>query len=331
MRSRWLGAAALFVGVLLLCGHRGYAQPPGGGGFGGGGFGRGGPPDPERIWGFMGGAGKDSIDLNQNPQLKAMIEKGGDPLPPNGILTKQQFVEGFQRKMAARAAGGGAPGGQPGVVMAAPGGQPQVMSFQGGPGGGREFGRPRFEGGPGGGPGGWNGGPPGGGWNGGPGGNWNGPSGGGYPGGPGGFNPNGDGQGRDGKEEKKKEEPDFNQIGIRFGKLPPGLPDWFAELDTDKDGQVGLYEWRAAGRKTADFNALDADGDGLIAPREWLRGEAIKAETDKLTAAAEGSDATPTRAPGGRGSDSSKSDSVVPTGKGERGKWGGGGGKKGKN
>lgn len=361
MRSRWLGSAALFVGVVLLCGHRGYAQPPAGGGFpggpggggfpggpGGGGFGgkgggfgnpgggmRGG--DPEAMWQRMSG-GADSMDLNQpqNQWLKGLIERGGNPVPPNGILTKQQFMAGMQQmqqKMAARA-GGGAPGGQPGVVMAAPGGQPVTMSFQGGPGGGgRDFGRQRFDGGPGG-PGGWNGGPPGGNWNG-QGGNWNGPGGGGYPGGPGGqFNPNGDGPGGPGgKEEKKKEEPDFNQIGIRYGKLPPGLPDWFTELDTDRDGQVGLYEWRAAGRKTADFNLLDADGDGLIAPREWLRGEAIKAETDKLTAAAEGSDATPTRAPSSRGSDSSKSDTVIPAGKGDRGKWGGGGGdrKKGKN
>ena len=31
---------------------------------------------------------------------------------------------------------------------------------------------------------------------------------------------------------------------IRAGKLPPGLPAWFEQLDQDRDGQVALYEWR---------------------------------------------------------------------------------------
>src|SRR5262249_13895572 len=29
----------------------------------------------------------------------------------------------------------------------------------------------------------------------------------------------------------------------RAGKLPKDLPPWFAQLDTDNDAQVGLYEW----------------------------------------------------------------------------------------
>lgn len=46
------------------------------------------------------------------------------------------------------------------------------------------------------------------------------------------------------------------------------LPDWFAQLDTDADGQVGLYEWKKAGRRVADFLAMDANGDGYLEASE---------------------------------------------------------------
>ena len=58
---------------------------------------------------------------------------------------------------------------------------------------------------------------------------------------------------------------------IRFGHLPKGLPEWFASLDSDRDGQVGLYEWHRAGRDLEDFEALDANGDGLVTSDEWVR------------------------------------------------------------
>jgi hypothetical protein len=54
-------------------------------------------------------------------------------------------------------------------------------------------------------------------------------------------------------------------------KGPPALPAWFAGLDTNRDGQIGLYEWRAAGRPIAEFLAMDLDGDGLLTPAEYLR------------------------------------------------------------
>lgn len=50
-----------------------------------------------------------------------------------------------------------------------------------------------------------------------------------------------------------------------------GLPAWFDELDTDADGQVGLYEWRAAGKPLAEFKTMDLDGDGLLPPDEYHR------------------------------------------------------------
>src|SRR4029077_19703605 len=33
----------------------------------------------------------------------------------------------------------------------------------------------------------------------------------------------------------------------RVGNYPKELPAWFAQYDTDRDGQIGLYEWRVTG------------------------------------------------------------------------------------
>jgi hypothetical protein len=52
--------------------------------------------------------------------------------------------------------------------------------------------------------------------------------------------------------------------------LPPGLPDWFRQYDTDGDGQIGLYEWKAAGQPIAKFLAMDNNGDGFLTPDEVL-------------------------------------------------------------
>jgi hypothetical protein len=56
----------------------------------------------------------------------------------------------------------------------------------------------------------------------------------------------------------------------RYGKPAPGLPEWFIRLDTDHDGQVGLYEWRVSGRSLAEFAAIDRNDDGLITAEEML-------------------------------------------------------------
>ncbi len=57
-------------------------------------------------------------------------------------------------------------------------------------------------------------------------------------------------------------------LTARDGAPPPGMPRWFADLDTDGDGQVSLNEWLTAGRAFAAFNEDDFDGDGLITLRE---------------------------------------------------------------
>ncbi|MDY3553849.1 EF-hand domain-containing protein [Gemmata sp. JC717] len=57
------------------------------------------------------------------------------------------------------------------------------------------------------------------------------------------------------------------------GKAVPGagLPEWFATLDTDKDGQIALFEWRKAGRSIAAFTEMDLNADGLLTRDEYQR------------------------------------------------------------
>jgi hypothetical protein len=52
--------------------------------------------------------------------------------------------------------------------------------------------------------------------------------------------------------------------------LPPNLPPWFQQRDTDGDGQIGLYEWTAAGQPIAEFLAMDLNGDGFLTVDEVL-------------------------------------------------------------
>ncbi|MBP3959199.1 EF-hand domain-containing protein [Gemmata sp. G18] len=112
--------------------------------------------------------------------------------------------------------------------------------------------------GPGGGPGG--GFPGGGGWGGmgpGGGGGW---GGGDFPAG-----------GWDQRQFEKKETEEERPIAMRYGKLPKDLPSWFDQDDTDKDGQIGLYEWRKAGKDMKEFTEMDLNNDGFVTADEYLR------------------------------------------------------------
>lgn len=57
-------------------------------------------------------------------------------------------------------------------------------------------------------------------------------------------------------------------IPAKTEKQLAALPGWFSQLDTNGDGQVGLYEWKAAGRKVSEFLAMDRNGDGFLEPDE---------------------------------------------------------------
>jgi Ca2+-binding EF-hand superfamily protein len=89
------------------------------------------------IWNFM-ARGQDSINLNdpQHARTKQRMMERGEPMPPNGILTKQQFVTSMQQRMAQGGFGGppgrfSPPGGG---SFTPPGSPPGAMTFQATPG-----------------------------------------------------------------------------------------------------------------------------------------------------------------------------------------------------
>lgn len=69
--------------------------------------------------------------------------------------------------------------------------------------------------------------------------------------------------------------------------LPPAknrdnLPEWFARLDTDRDGQLSLFECRTGGGSVALFADMDLNGDGYLTRDEYRRyAKAKEAEAPK--------------------------------------------------
>lgn len=78
------------------------------------------------------------------------------------------------------------------------------------------------------------------------------------------------------REEPRREEPRREDQSKPKTKRPPqrkpqprvtiDLPTKFSDIDRNKDGQVGLYEWDRA--KYQEFFALDSNGDGFLTPTE---------------------------------------------------------------
>lgn len=86
----------------------------------------------------------------------------------------------------------------------------------------------------------------------------------------------GQGQGQSGGESWDYvpglfEDEDRKPVVYRAGKLPRDIPAWFRELDTDEDGQIGLYEWRASRRSVEEFQEMDRNGDGFLVVEEVMR------------------------------------------------------------
>lgn len=70
----------------------------------------------------------------------------------------------------------------------------------------------------------------------------------------------------------EEEDLETRPVVYRAGKLPTKeLPSWFMELDTNKDGQVALYEWYKGGKDVDEFRDWDRDNDGFITAEEALR------------------------------------------------------------
>jgi Ca2+-binding EF-hand superfamily protein len=70
-------------------------------------------------------------------------------------------------------------------------------------------------------------------------------------------------------------------VVYRAGNLPlDKLPPWFVQLDTDHDGQIGLYEWRRAGKPLHEFQAMDRNNDGFLTVEEILYYQATLARKE---------------------------------------------------
>jgi hypothetical protein len=63
------------------------------------------------------------------------------------------------------------------------------------------------------------------------------------------------------------------------------LPELFDSVDSDQDGQLGLYEWKKSKRGLADFRKIDSDSDGFLTPAELVRAESIPAPNTSNIAA----------------------------------------------
>ncbi len=64
------------------------------------------------------------------------------------------------------------------------------------------------------------------------------------------------------------------------GKMPPGLPLWFKELDSEQEGQVAFYQWRMGKSVLAKYNLeptldsfkkWDLNDDGIITIEEAMK------------------------------------------------------------
>jgi hypothetical protein len=77
-------------------------------------------------------------------------------------------------------------------------------------------------------------------------------------------------------EEEDRRPVVYNASNLPLDKLPP----WFVQLDTDKDGQIGLYEWRMAGKPMQEFLAMDRNNDGFLTVEEVLYYEAARAKKE---------------------------------------------------
>jgi hypothetical protein len=90
------------------------------------------------------------------------------------------------------------------------------------------------------------------------------------------------GNGDQGREEDFSFDPRWNEPEPQQEEKRPvvytaqNLPEeltgnhWFASLDRDQDGQVALYEWKAAGRSLAEFRTVDVNADGFATAEEAL-------------------------------------------------------------
>jgi Ca2+-binding EF-hand superfamily protein len=85
----------------------------------------------------------------------------------------------------------------------------------------------------------------------------------------------------DGNGQDLGQDDDKRPTVYKVGHLPKELPPWFEQMDSDKDGQVGLYEWKKAGGDLHLFAEMDRNGDGFLTVEEVLRYQKMMAHKKK--------------------------------------------------
>ena len=78
-------------------------------------------------------------------------------------------------------------------------------------------------------------------------------------------------------------------------RLTVDLPTKFSEVDKNKDGQIGLYEWDRA--KFKEFFALDQNNDGFLTPRELTAGNPVAPSPRTRVASTSRTSSTPSAKP----------------------------------
>ena len=78
-------------------------------------------------------------------------------------------------------------------------------------------------------------------------------------------------------------------------RLTVDLPTKFSEVDKNKDGQIGLYEWDRA--KFKEFFALDQNNDGFLTPRELTAGNPVTPSPRTRVASTSRASSTPSSKP----------------------------------
>ncbi len=120
----------------------------------------------------------------------------------------------------------------------------------------------------------------------------------------------GGGESRDEGRSDRSGGPSYVRGGVKDAKGRPvritvALPEAFGEFDVDRDGQIGLYEWRQWNRVLlTEFLTLDQDRDGYLTPRELAGADAklyVRGESAGLSIAPPASSAVASAPPAGAG------------------------------
>ena len=92
---------------------------------------------------------------------------------------------------------------------------------------------------------------------------------------------------RDGEISRDELYAHIASVQNEAGGLSEGLPAWFYEYDTDKDGQVAMSEYLAEWSypKKEEFLSLDTNGDGLLTASEVIAAKSLVGGTYRSEAA----------------------------------------------